>query len=262
MNEKFLKLYAAATSSSCETTLQELIDSLELGETGFVLEQIEEVRQRLSALSLELAPGLTSGDLTSYRILRSSSRRLHDTESVQAEIALGESSHREFKSSLFYDVKRAEAVPTTPLEQLKSTEVLRSSLKTVAAFLTCGGGTLFLGVTDSASCCGIERDFLLMKGGNADVWESELRSNIVGKFEGGVAVNDYVELTFIQASGLTVARLEVQGRRKLSFIRGKDGAFGLYRRQGNRSVAVPINEIEEFLQFRLQKGWTASRPLE
>ncbi len=255
MNERFLELYHAARNSGCETTLQDLVDSLGFAETGLVLEQVEEVRQRLCTLELELTPGLTSGDLNSYRILRWSARRVLDSGSLEADIAQGEGPHQEFKATLFYHVQRAEAVPETPLDQLKSEDVLHSALKTVAAFLTCGGGTLFLGVTDSGICSGIEKDFQLIKSGNADGWESELRSNIEGKFEEGKAINDYVTLTCLPVAGATVGRVEVQGRKKLSFVRGKDGVCNLYRRQGNRSVTVAINEVEEFLTFRSDKGW-------
>jgi len=255
VNERFLRLYAAALNSGgCETTLQELIDSLDLSEAGLVLEQIEEVRKQLVSLKLELTPALTSGDLDSYRILRSP-QRVVDLAGVETEIGEGEGPHREFKSTLFYDIKRAEAVPNTPIEQLKSQKVLHSTLKTIAAFLTCGGGLLFLGVDDSGVSCGIERDFQLIKNGNSDTWESELRSNIEGKFQDGKAINDYVGLTCLKQDQGTFVRIEVQARRKLSFVRGDDGEFLLYRRQGNRSVVVAINEIEEFLEFRSSKGW-------
>jgi hypothetical protein len=255
MNERFLKLYAdALNTGGCETTLQELIESLDLGDAGLVLEQIEEVRQQLASLKLELAPKLTSGDLNSYRILRHTHKVL-DLASIETEIGAGEGPHREFKATLFYDIKRAEAVPETPLAQLKSQKVLHSTLKTVAAFLTCGGGVLFVGVDDSGVCSGIERDFPLIKDGNSDAWESELRSHIEGKFQDGKAINDYLGLACFSQDKGTVARIEVQARRKLSFVRGEDGNSLLYRRQGNRSITVAINEIEEFLEFRSSKGW-------
>jgi hypothetical protein len=255
VNESFLKLYAdAINSGGCETTLQELIDSLGFGSDGLVLEQIEQVRQQLLTLKLELTPALISGDLNSYRILRSQQRVL-EWSSVENEVASGEGPHREFKSTLFYDVKRAEAAPQTPLPQLKSQKVLYSTLKTIAAFLNCGGGILFVGVDDSGNCFGIEKDFQVIKDATNDTWESELRLNIEGKFQDGKAINDYVGLRCFSQDNGTIARVDVQARRKLSFLRGEDGGFLLYRRQGNRSVTVGINEIEEFLDFRSSKGW-------
>jgi hypothetical protein len=45
-----------------------------------------------------------------------------------------------------------------------------------------------------------------------------------------------------------VARIEVQKRRKLVFLK-KDGAFHLYVRQGNRTMEIPIDEVEDFLEI-------------
>jgi hypothetical protein len=110
-------------------------------------------------------------------------------------------------------------------------------------------------VTDAGVCIGLDKDFSLIKDGNSDRWENEFRSNIEGKFEEGKVINDYVSINCIPTGGAIAGRVEVQGRRKLSFIRGKGDIFSLYRRQGNRSVEIAINEIEEFLQFRAAKGW-------
>lgn len=256
MGPEFAQLYAAAFTNGCEVTLTELIVKFELGGDKKLLEQLEIARQILEKYDLQLVPGLTSGDLNSSRILRTRTSTPLGPDFVRQEIAKREGPKTEFKETLHFDVKRASASPTTPVSELRSPDVLHASLKTVAAFLNCGGGILLVGVKDCGACSGIEKDFPLVKGNSADGWELDLRSNIEGKFKDGKLINDYVAVSCTTVDGATVAVLKVQGRRATSFVRPKSGPFTLYRRQGNRSLEVPIEEMEEFLQLRRDSGWS------
>lgn len=247
----FLPIYTKAIQGGTEVTLQELIYALQLEGMPHVLEQVQSVKKTLAQCQLELLPDLTTGDLKNTRILRGLRGKNISPEVVISEISKGETVEQEFKSSLIYDVNRAAAAPSTPLSQLKSDEVAYSCLRTIAAFLTSTGGVLYVGVNDEDQCIGIEPDFLLLKHGqaNADEWELHLRNLISTRFKDGVSVNDYVRIAFVKMQGKIVARLEVHKRKKLSFLKKGEG-FVLFRRQGNRTVEVKIDEIEEFLELR------------
>jgi predicted HTH transcriptional regulator len=179
-----------------------------------------------------------------------------DTEYVLREIADGETSTREFKSSLIYDHKKATANPGMLTHDLKSDDVTHSCLKTIAAFLATAGGVLYAGIDDTGECVGIEFDFHFLKQGShsKDSWELHLRNLITGRFKDGDSINDYVSVAFVEiGKEKTAARISVQRRRVLSFLM-RNNAFTLYRRQGPRTVEVVIEELEEFIEFRETQG--------
>jgi hypothetical protein len=70
------------------------------------------------------------------------------TDSVALIVEAGESSRVEFKSTLRWDLR----------QQKKNDAITHGSLKTVAAFLNTGGGTLLIGVADDGTAVGIESD--------------------------------------------------------------------------------------------------------
>ena len=248
---EFLSIVADVIRGSVEVTLAELIEKLGHTDDGLILDHLDNVKSLLDSMKLNLTPPLTTGDLNTVRILRSSERPRFDSDIIKKEIMKGESGICEFKSSLWYDHRRAEAQPSAKLQDLKSEVVLFSCLKTIAAFLNIGGGILFIGVNDEGSCIGLNEDSNLMgcTKFNGDSWELELRNQITGKFKDGVTINDYVDVSLVEVESNMIARVSIQGRRKLSFLK-KSGQFALYRRQGNRTAEVPIEEIEEFIEFR------------
>ena len=69
-------------------------------------------------------------------------------EMLQKEIESGESTHREFKSSLRWHIHKS-----------KFDEIITYSvIKTLAAFLNSSGGVLLIGVEDDGKICGIQHD--------------------------------------------------------------------------------------------------------
>ncbi len=243
------KIVASALASGCEVTLNALISALDA--KGMALDQLDSVRKFTSDWSFDLIPPLSTGDFTTPRIMRSSERGQHSALTVTLELRQGETSAREYKSSLLYDHKRAAAVPGTPHQQLKSDVVLFSALKTIAAFLNSGGGVLFAGVSDDAQPIGLRDDCILLGCAdfNADRWQLELRNQITGKFKDGSPINDYVDVVFIEVDGLYIARIQVLDRKKLAFLNQNNGLH-LYRRQGNRTMEVAIDELEGYLEMR------------
>lgn len=253
---QFLGLYAKAVQGGTEVTLEGLSRALELEDTLPILDQLQIVKTTIGQCGLQLMPDFAAGALDTIRLLRPINRPTIDEAMVRTAICKGETATQEFKSSLLYDHKRAEAAPNTPLQELKAQSVLYSCLKTVAAFLTCGGGGIYVGIGDDEQVIGIQFDFRLLKGGNGDpdAWELELRNHIEGRFKDGNLANDYVVVDFVPIDNVTIAHVVVQGRCQLSFLK-KDASWALYRRQGNRSVEVTIDEVEEFLSFRKAQAW-------
>ena len=87
-------------------------------------------------------------------------------------IAKGEGSSLEFKETLEIDIKTGE----------KHQGVLVSALKTIAAFLNTGGGTLLIGISDSGEIKGLNPDFRFCKGNNEDGFEQKIRSLLNDRF--------------------------------------------------------------------------------
>ena len=249
--KRFLKLYARAIGGGAEVTLESLITDLELGGVPQTLDQIQIVRDAIADCKLELAPDITSGDLRTTRLLRPVTEPSLASDVVLAEILRGETSAQELKSSLLYNHSRAAAQPDAPAAQLKSDEVTFSCLKTIGAFLSSSGGVLYIGVDDQSQMLGIEYDFLLLKNGEGDrdSWELCLRDIIQGRFKDGASINDYVEVGFVEVEGKTLARIRVLRRSRLSLVRKSEGC-ALFRRQGNRTVEVKMEDVEEFLELR------------
>jgi Schlafen, AlbA_2 len=252
VNKNLAKLLQQATRRQAETTLPELFKIFELA-SGGTLEKITIVNKSLSELGLRLVPDIEHGEIdTSRRIEIAEPLRVTEAE-VLEDIQRREGEGLELKSSLIYDHNRAKNDPDAKIAHLKSDDVLHSSLKTVAAFLTSSGGVLYVGVDNSGAVLGIEYDFPCIAASiekqNADNWELHLRNCIEGRFKDGNGINDYVSCTVISIDGKQVARVEVFRRRKLAFLEVK-GSYHLFRRQGNRTVEVPIDLVEEFIEVR------------
>lgn len=81
-------------------------------------------------------------------LFQSSKHELTPAEALLAEIAGGESTRREFKSSLRWHIHKK-----SPDEV-----ITHACLKTIAAFLNTEGGVLLIGVEDSGEICGIDHD--------------------------------------------------------------------------------------------------------
>jgi predicted HTH transcriptional regulator len=151
---------------------------------------------------------------------------------------------------LLFDIKKQEKNPGLPDETYRSDQVLFATLKTICALLNTDGGVLLIGVSDQSDIVGIERDFCFSETNDADRWQLCLRDNIRGKFHDGKSINDYVDMAMEKVNEKTIAYIRVTPRRRLSFLRDQHGMHAAYRRQGNRSEALAVTEIEEFLRSR------------
>lgn len=243
------EMIATTHRGGCEVTLNSLFNALEA--EGLALDQLEVAKDFLDKWAFDLFPPISTGDFDTPRILKPRDLPTITQELAMQEISRGESSTLELKASLLYDYNRAEAVPNTPIQQLKSNDVLYSSLKTIAAFLNSEGGTLYIGVSNDLKPLGLVNDCILfgLESFDKDAWELEFRNHLTGKFKDGKAINDYVTTSFIPLDQVCVARVQVFERSRLAFIQENIGPR-LYRRQGNRTAEVSIDEVEEYLLYR------------
>jgi Putative DNA-binding domain len=253
VTDKLVALLFSVTRGNAEITLEELFEVFDFPPAESTLAKILKTKDKVATLGLRLIPDVASGELDSVRRLDFPESAGASKETMREDIGRPESSIRELKSSLLYDHKRALHDRNASGKDLRSEEVLHSSLKTICAFLNTSGGVLYVGVDDERRVLGIEYDFSCMTNaeseGNRDTWELLLRDLVRARFKEGPTVNDYLSCQFAEIDARLVARIQVAARGSLSFLRKKDG-FQLFRRQGNRTEQVFIEEMEEFIGSR------------
>lgn len=253
MADNLSTLLAAVVRGKAEATLEQLFSLLDLPREESTLAKIVAVGEQMTKMGLRLTPEITQGELDTVRRVDFIEPLRVSEETVYSELQRREASDLEFKSSLLYDHKRAAYDKSATGKDLRSEDVLLSALKTIAAFLTSGGGTLYIGVDDDGKIIGISFDFICMTSNPAkfssDGWELTLRDLIKSRFKDGEAINDYVNCQIFSFEGKLVARIQIASRRRLSFLNGKNGC-ACYRRQGNRTEQVFIYQLEEFIESR------------
>lgn len=234
----------SALSQPIQATVENIIKEYEWEDLD-ILEAVSRLDQSLQAWEIECIPPLGVGDLATERVLRvaaSDSRSL-----ALGEIEAGEGPFIEFKETLVLDVNKHEK-GKQDLQKCKSDEVLLSSLKTIAAFLNSGGGTLIIGVRDSGDIKCISREYpLCCKSGKLDFdgWELHLRSCIEKHFLNGRAITSSINVSKIVECNSTFARIVVGSRNGLSFLKFHDETL-LFIRAGNRTLSIPFSDIEQY----------------
>ena len=82
-----------------------------------------------------------------------------------------------------------------------------------------------------------------------DTWQLTLQDLLKVRFKDGDNIGNYIDVAFIKLEDKYVARIQVASRSRLSFLKGKD-RWHLYRRDGNRTLEVTIDQVEEFISLR------------
>lgn len=255
VSNRLVTLLAAVSRGTSETTILDLFETFELPAGESTLAKVVSLKGRVADLGLRLTPDLDHGELNSTRRVQFLEPNRVSEGQVRAELIRREAVDLEVKSSILYDHKRAANDPNAKQADLRSELVLHSCLKTIAAFLTSGGGVLYVGVDDAGTILGIEPDFRCMtdkpERQNSDGWELVLRDFVKTRFKDGESVNDYLDCQIFPINDLLVARVAVASRKTLSFLKGKEGCM-LFRRQGNRTDQVHIDQVEEFIESRIR----------
>jgi Schlafen, AlbA_2/MmeI, DNA-methyltransferase domain len=159
-------------------------------------------------------------------------------QEVAAMIAGGENATVEFKSSARWDLKQDT--------QNKAMEHV--IVKTVAAFLNTDGGTLLIGVDDSATVSGLQNDYkTLGKHQDRDGYESWLTTLLLDQF--GKESSPLIRITFHDMAGQDVCRLAVKPSPKAVYVT-EGNAENLYIRTGNATRQLTTKEAIDYSKHR------------
>jgi len=148
-------------------------------------------------------------------------------------IKQGESHTLEFKETLEYDTKQSR----------KSSDVLFSSLKTIAGFLNATGGTLLIGVHDSGEIKGIEQDLSIMKHGNNDRFQQKIRNCLKDRFEPQPIGK--VNVSFEKFTEGTICRVDVQASKEPIHLDNK-----VFVREGNTTQPLEGRLLTDWIKQR------------
>ena len=175
-------------------------------------------------------------------------------ELLRDEIAGGESSHLEFKSSLRWDYR--DAVKNKALEDI--------IVKSVAAFNNAEGGTLIIGVADDGEILGIEKDYEVLRQAGKDYYEIHLRNLLSSKYGVGYTSKN-ITIDFPWLSGHEICRIRIRrGREPLyTGVKSKSGAQveKFFIRSGNTSQVLDnISEVTDYILSRFSR-WTFGKSL-
>jgi hypothetical protein len=169
---------AKALATPVETTLRALLIEYGSNLDLTLLESLQNLRSNFDHYNIVCLPEIGEGDLDDPRVIRA--KESGGLESTLKEISNLETATVEFKSSFQVDLKRKKFDPGRSLTEYKSEEVLKSALKSIAAFANGKGGSLYLGVTDCGEISGLSDDFVLANASRCDFdgWDQYFR-NIV-----------------------------------------------------------------------------------
>jgi predicted helicase len=155
--------------------------------------------------------------------------------SVEEIIKADESHELEFKSTFQWDVK----------ENKKNTELQKSCLKTIAAFLNTKGGTLVIGVTDDKEFYGLEADLKLTKG-TPDMFEQTFRHAMDKCI--GAAFSPYCKIRFTTSpNNKQVCVVEVEKSKEPAFLTFQGKEDFLIRR-GNATKPLSAAEQHDYIK--------------
>jgi hypothetical protein len=157
---------------------------------------------------------------------------------IERYIESGESTALEFKGSLRWDYR----------ERKVNKALEKSVVKTIAAFLNSGGGTLVVGLGDSGEPLGIEADMeTLSTKSSLDGWELHLRNVLNQALSKEIAA--MVDVSFADFQDRTLAIVHANPARRPVYVH--DGqATEFYIRSGNTTQSLNVREALEYCQRR------------
>ena len=149
----------------------------------------------------------------------------------------GEGDSIEFKRSLLWDHEHGH-----------EDEHLRLKiLKTIAAFLNSGGGTLFIGVQDNGQPWGLENDLNLCNG-SEDEFHLRLRNSVAGSI--GEQFARYIMTSIVDDpdhAGYRICVVSVEGARRAAFLKaGTRPSFCI--RSGPRTSELDVQSAYRYIR--------------
>lgn len=153
-------------------------------------------------------------------------------EEIEKVILRGESETVEFKSTLRYDLRQTKV--NKKLEYVVA--------KTIAAFLNCEGGNLFIGVDDSTNALGLDNDLSTLREGNRTLDGFELQLvEVIKKFIGTEYIT-HIKIRFPEYDNQKICHVTVSKSSKPVFTK-YEGKEDFFVRLGCSSQ--PLNREEQ-----------------
>ncbi len=165
-------------------------------------------------------------------------------ESVLAEIKDGESSAREFKSTLRWNVHAKKN------DQAITLAVMRS----IAGFLNTSGGVVLIGVADDGTITGIAADGYK----NNDQFVVALFNFV--KASVGEDVASFVDAITLSVNGNTICRVECMKSAKPVFLTFADENDAFFTRTGPATSKLPGSKVHTYINEHWKKEGHAGRP--
>ena len=248
----FAALLMALGRQPLERTRDEIFGALGLDDGDHFLTKLAAANRALRECGIEVQPRLQDKPLDGVFLLRQIDAGIPSEATVLDRLARLESASQEFKSTYWCDLHRLSHQPGAGSNELRSKSVKHSALKSVAGFLTTGGGTVFIGVGDAGEVLGLRPDLEILPHGrrNVDQLINNIRTDVAHRFRDGDTINDYVTIASVDVGDAQILQLEVASRRRLSFLMSPERDHQLFRRQGNRTTTVKVYEFEEFQAWR------------
>jgi hypothetical protein len=164
--------------------------------------------------------------LEAYRALMP----LPGDQAIAALITQGESTTLEFKSTARWDLKENKKNPA--LEQV--------ILKTIAAFLNTGGGTLLIGIADNGKVLGLTHDYQTLQKKNRDgleLWLTDflLKNNL------GQDLAPFLQITFHELDSKDICRIIAKPAPRPIYVKDNQDDH-LYIRSGNSTRKLNVKE--------------------
>ena len=170
---------------------------------------------------------------------------------TSALIAGGESDAVEFKSSIWFEYKRAKSDPS--YSPKKEGYMQDNIIKSVAGFLNTRGGSLFIGVDDIGKSLGLDNDIQLTKSKDLDSFEKELHELL------GYALDIDVVVSKVSSSPQefrrkTIWRVDVEKADGPVFAKTSKDPEAFFVRNGNSTIPLSKQTMMEFIK----SNWISS----
>jgi serine/threonine protein kinase len=165
--------------------------------------------------------------------------RLRGIQAARAEIcgllSSDETTTLEFKPSLCTPRRTPAQDEKSPLHK-PPRNLEHEVVKTIAAFLNTGGGTLIIGVTDDHTTIGIEVDYPMVHKHSSDGWRLTFDNLVSSQL--GTAVMSYIDLRLEPWQNRTIAIVRCSKREEPTWIGGDQ----LFVRRTASSVMLSTRE--------------------
>jgi len=163
-----------------------------------------------------------------------SSRKNVGNTKIKRIIQKGETESAEFKSSLRYDYNTHTV--NKGLE--------KPILKTIAAFLNSGGGTLLIGVQDDGRILGLSEDYKSLQRGNNDGFSQTLFNIMTSNL--GIEFSSFIQVEFSELDKKTICVVTVKASPEPVFVReGQNRDF--YVRAGTTTKLLNSEETFKYI---------------